>query len=480
MSGQRNGRVRLPSVDAVLRLNVTAQLIDVHGRRAVTDAVRTQLSVLRSSASVDVGVAEPDAVIAAVAKALASEHAAQMRRVINATGVVLHTNLGRAPLSDAAVDAVTGAAGYATVEFDLANGTRGGRAGHAGRSAAALCGAEDAAIVNNGAAALMLCVAALAAGREVIVSRGELVEIGGSFRLPDIIAVAGARLIEVGTTNRTSAADYRSAMGPETALVLKVHRSNFRMTGFTAEADAVELARVAADGGVPFVYDVGSGRIALETSKVVHDEPSVRLAVAAGADLVLFSGDKLLGGPQAGIIVGRSGPVSRCRAHPMMRAVRADKLQIAALEATLAAHLRSDDPPEVPVIAMLKADVQALERRADRLAGVVRRAIDEMDASGHGRPVLSVSSQPISGAMGGGAAPDVDIPSHGVALALEAPQALQRALRAAPTPIVARVSEGCVWIDMRTVPEEVDATLADAVIEAFRSLRQQTLSEIDV
>lgn len=470
MSGEREGRARLPSVDAVLRLEATADLIDVHGRRVVTDAVRAQLSAIRSRPPNDIGASDPTVVLATVAESLESERAGRMRPVINATGVVLHTNLGRAPLSEAALAAVNGAAGYATVEFDLASGVRGGRAGHASRSAAALCGAEEAVIVNNGAAALMLGVAALASGREVIVSRGELVEIGGSFRLPEIIATSGARLVEVGTTNRTRAADYRAALGPETALILKVHRSNFRITGFTEEADASELARLAADAGVPFVYDVGSGRIALDGSEVVHDEPSVRAAVAAGADMVMFSGDKLLGGPQAGIIVGRSGPVGRCRVHPMMRAVRADKLQIAALEATLAAHLRTDDPADVPVIAMLTADVHVLQRRAEHLASRIGRACEDRTEGGPGIPAVSVGAQPITGAMGGGAAPDVLLPSHGVALTLDAPQSLQRALRAAPVPVVARVADGSVWIDMRTVPEQVDATLADAVVAAIRSL----------
>jgi L-seryl-tRNA(Ser) seleniumtransferase len=289
--------------------------------------------------------------------------AASLRRVINGTGVIIHTNLGRAPLAAAAVERAQLAAGYANLEYDLESGDRGSRHVHAERLLCALTGAEAAAVVNNNAAAALLTLAALAAGREVIVSRGELVEIGGGFRVPEVLVQSGATLREVGTTNRTRLSDYSAAVSERTALILRVHPSNFRVEGFTGRPSLPELATLARTLGVPLVEDAGSGLLAPLDVSALDDEPVVRDSLDAGADLVLFSGDKLLGGPQAGIIAGRRELVDRLRAHPLMRALRADKLTYAALEATLSLWLSASSRSSVPVVRMLTIGVPALSRR---------------------------------------------------------------------------------------------------------------------
>ncbi|MDF1506397.1 L-seryl-tRNA(Sec) selenium transferase, partial [Roseisolibacter sp. H3M3-2] len=315
--------------------------------------------------------APPDALAAgrAAAEALEARLRPSLRPVLNATGVVLHTNLGRAPLAESALDAVRAVAeGYANLEYDVARGARGSRHDHCVALLRELTGAEDAVVVNNCAAGLVLALAALAHGGEVVVSRGELVEIGGSFRVPDIMATSGARLREVGTTNRTYAEDYARALVPETAALLKVHRSNFAIEGFTAQASVAELAPVAARAGVPLLHDFGSGLLLPLDAHGLSGEPTARDLVDAGATLVIMSGDKLLGGPQAGLVVGRADAVARLRRHPLARALRVDKLTLAALEATLALYR---DPAkarrEIPALAMLTAPAEALRERADRL-----------------------------------------------------------------------------------------------------------------
>jgi L-seryl-tRNA(Ser) seleniumtransferase len=368
---------------------------------------------------------------------LAAARAPQLRRVINATGVIAHTNLGRAPLADEALARVHEAAcGYSNLEYDLGTGARGSRQNHVAPLLRRLTGAEAALVVNNNAAAVMLALAALAEGREVLVSRGELIEIGDGFRIPEVLARSGARLREVGTTNRTRAADYERAIGPETALVLRVHQSNFRLVGFTQQPTLAELSQLARRHGVPLVDDLGSGAL----SHVGGDEPTARESLAAGADLVCFSGDKLLGGPQAGIVVGGTELVERLRRHPLQRALRADKLTLAALEGTLALHLEA--PQRVPVLRMLREDVAAVRRRAERLAELVDGAVEETVAR-----------------AGGGALPLAEVPSYACAVEEE----LAAKLRTADPPVVAVVRDGRTLLDCRTISDDEVEDVATAV-----------------
>ncbi|MEX0705876.1 MAG: L-seryl-tRNA(Sec) selenium transferase, partial [Nitriliruptoraceae bacterium] len=417
--------------------------VEQHGRGPVVTALRTHLDTVRATIERGGSAPSPEEIIAAAGYLLVARRRSRVTPVVNATGVVLHTNLGRAPLSAAARDAVLDAAGYATVEYDLDAGQRGSRTASLGHLAAEASGTEAATVVNNGAAALLLVLMAIATGRETIVSRGELIEIGGSYRLPDIMEISGSRLVEVGTTNRTRIADYERALSEETGMLLKVHRSNFVLTGFTAEASIDELAILGAERGVPVVYDVGSGLLR-DADGPLSGEPSVEAAVRAGADLVIYSGDKLLGGPQAGIIAGRPDLVRRCTSHPMARAVRVDKLQRAALEATLGAHLRATDPVDVPVVAMLRTPVEILRERADRIAASV------------GPHVESVATE---SAVGGGSVPGTRFPSWGLAIAPEDPERFAARLRQATTPVIARIERGRVVLDLRTVAPSRDGEL---------------------
>jgi L-seryl-tRNA(Ser) seleniumtransferase len=373
-----------------------------------------------------------------------------LRRVLNATGVVVHTNLGRAPLAAAARTAVTEAAtGYANLELDLERGERGSRHDHVEGLLRRLTGAEAALAVNNCAAAVLLAVAALG-GRdtEIVVSRGQLIEIGGSFRIPEVIAQAGAELVEVGTTNRTRLGDYRAAIGDRTAAVLRAHPSNFRVLGFVEQVEIEELCGL----GPPVIDDVGSGVLA-DDLEVLADEPSVRRSVRAGAALVTFSGDKLLGGPQAGLIVGRRESVERCRRHPLARALRIDKLSLAALEATLRLYL---DPElarrQLPVLAMLDADADALSARAARLA------------EGTGGRVVDAAAR-----VGGGALPLLELPGPAVALepGPDGADALAAALRNGDPPVVGQIRDGLVLLHLRTLAEDE----VDAAVDAVRAVR---------
>src|SRR5437868_6953497 len=338
--------------------------------RAVGDplAVAAARSVLARAREEIAAGGEPEDLEERVRAELAAARAPQLRRVLNATGVIVHTNLGRAPLAEEALARVLEIGrGYSNLEYDLERGARGSRQDHVLDILRRLTGAEAALVVNNNAAAVMLALAALAEGREVLVSRGELIEIGDGFRIPDVLARSGARLVEVGTTNRTRAADYERAIGPETALLLRVHQSNFRLVGFTEQPSLRELAAVAQRHGLPLVDDLGSG-VLLH----LEGEPSARESLAAGAELVCFSGDKLLGGPQAGVVVGRAELVERLRRHPLQRALRIDKLSLAALEGTLLLYLDPERAArEIPVLRMLKEDAAAVHARAERLAAAV-------------------------------------------------------------------------------------------------------------
>jgi L-seryl-tRNA(Ser) seleniumtransferase len=418
---------QLPSVDALLA--DAAALIGRYGRPPTVAAIRAALAEARAA-----GEARPgDRLLARAAELLGRPPS--LRPVLNASGVIVHTNLGRAPLAAHALDRVAAvAAGYANLEYDLDAGARGSRHTHLGGLLAELTGAETGMAVNNNAAAVLLSLAALAAGREVIISRGELIEIGDGFRIPDILAQSGARLVEVGTTNRTSLRDYEAAIGPQTAAVVRVHQSNFRMVGFTAAPGLGELAELAARKGVTLIDDLGSGQL-LDLPDLA-DEPTARSSVEAGAEVVCFSGDKLLGGPQAGVIVGTAAALERIRRHPLARAMRIDKLSLAALEATLELYR---DPQralrEVPVLAGAAESAGAVRARAEGLAARL------------GGEVV-----PTTARVGGGAVPLLEIPSF--ACALDGGDALAAALRAADPPVVALVREGRVLLDCRTLTDE--------------------------
>jgi L-seryl-tRNA(Ser) seleniumtransferase len=353
--------------------------------------------------------------------------------------VIVHTNLGRAPLAaEALAQVLETARGYSNLELDLCDGVRGSRQDHVAPILRRLTGAEAAIVVNNNAAALLLALAALAEDREVIVSRGELIEIGDGFRIPDVLARSGARLVEVGTTNRTRARDYEEAVGPQTSLLLRVHQSNFRVVGFTELPQLADLAAVARRHGVPLLDDLGSGVLAENGLSQGESEPSARESLAAGADLVCFSGDKLLGGPQAGIVVGRAELVEKLRRHPLHRAVRADKLTLAALEGTLRVYL--DAPERIPVLRMLGEDVAAVRARAERLAALARGSVEET-----------------VGRVGGGALPLAELPSF--ACAVE--ESLAGPLRAGEPPVVGIVRDGRLLLDCRTLADgEVDEVAA--------------------
>ncbi|HXJ63072.1 MAG TPA: L-seryl-tRNA(Sec) selenium transferase [Actinomycetota bacterium] len=435
---------RPPSVDALLRSGPGRKASAEFGRAVVKRAVQDVLADARSRASAGREV-EPADLLMATAVERAARASFGLQQVINATGVILHTGLGRAPLPPVALRAAVHAAeGYADLEVDRTTGRRGTRSQRAEFLLTALTGAETAFVVNNNAGALVLLLAALARRKDVLVSRGELIEIGGEFRLPDIMAASGARLLEVGTTNRTRTADFRRALSDRTGLILKVHPSNYRVVGFTDAAPAAELSAVARAHGVPFAYDLGSGLLD-SAAGIPVDEPAATEALAAGADVVTFSGDKLLGGPQAGIAIGRADLIAKLRKHPLARALRVDKMQVAALEAVLRLHAAGRED-ELPTWRMLRASAASIRRRARAVAAVV------------GGEVVRVESAP-----GGGSLPGHALPSWAVRVADAKPDALAARLREERPTIFARVDDGAVLFDLRTVPPEDDERLARAV-----------------
>lgn len=439
----------LPSIDALLQRPDVARLVRNHGhdavRTALRDAVAGERTALMAGAdSFEVDVA--DRVASAADRTLGRLSRGTLRPAINATGVVIHTNLGRAPLAESAIARVTAVArGYATLEYDLEAGGRGSRAVHAEGLLRAITGAEAGVVVNNNAAAMLLVLSALARGREVLISRGELVEIGGGFRVPDVMAQSGALLREVGTTNRTRLADYTVAFGPATALVLLVHPSNFRIEGFTERPDRAALIAAATAAGIPVVEDLGAGNLDAASPW----EPTVQASIAAGVGLVAVSGDKLLGGPQAGIVVGALALVDRLRRHPLMRALRVDKLTYAALEATLLEHRAGRAHATVPVLRMLHAPLADIETRAHALA-------DAITTEGWTATVV-----PGESTIGGGSAPGVTVPTALVRLTGEGWSAdrLEGWLRTLDPPVIARVQQDAVVLDLRTVDPADDGTL---------------------
>src|SRR3954452_7509674 len=424
----------LPSVDELARDERLA------GEPAALVVAAARSALERAREEIRAGP-EPGDLGERALRELAAARTPSLRRVLNATGVLVHTNLGRAPLPEAALErALEVGRSYSNLEYDLSAGARGSRQDHVASILRRLTGAEAALVVNNNAAAVLLALAALAEGREVLVSRGELIEIGDGFRIPDVLARSGARLREVGTTNRTRAADYDRAVGPETALLLRVHQSNFRVVGFTEQPKLADLVRVSRAHGLPLVDDLGSGALFASSSPLLGAEPTARESLEAGADLVCFSGDKLLGGPQAGIVAGSAELVERLRRHPLQRALRADKLTLAALEATLTLYL--DAPERIPVVRMAREDAAVVRERAERRASLVGGDVEETVAR-----------------AGGGALPLAELPSF--ACAVEEP--LAEKLRAADPAVVAVVRDGRTLLDCRTIADGEVETVAAAV-----------------
>ncbi|HKY96235.1 MAG TPA: L-seryl-tRNA(Sec) selenium transferase [Gemmatimonadaceae bacterium] len=446
--GSHDARRALPSVSSLLETAEVQSLIDRHPRALVVDAIRDAIAAARDSGT---ALSHSDW-HSRISEALVRRQTRSLVGVINATGVVLHTNLGRAPLAAAAVEAIREiASGYTNLEYDLTEGTRGSRYVHCVSLLRELTGAEDAIVVNNCAAALILALSALARGREVVISRGELVEIGGSFRVPDIMGRSGAALVEVGTTNRTHVDDYVRAIGPNTGLIAKVHQSNFAQTGFVASVDVRALKSIAAEHDIPILHDLGSGLLVDLANYGLSGEPTAAAALDAGATIVLMSGDKLLGGPQCGIALGSRNAIARMRKDPFARAMRVDKLAIAALTATLELYRDEERAvSEIPTLAMLTASPESVRERCETVASSIARSgitatVRESDAS-----------------VGAGAFPALAIPSYAVTIAGDA-QAIEKRLRAHTTPVISRIQDDAIMLDLRSVLPSQDGELADCI-----------------
>jgi L-seryl-tRNA(Ser) seleniumtransferase len=448
-----NGALRaLPAVDALL--NAGAHLIERYGREVTVEAIRAVLDDTR--AQIGAGETPPTdagSLLERTAARLEDSARPTLRPVINATGVIVHTNLGRAPLSESARQAMLDiAAGYSTLEFDLESGKRGSRLVHAEALLTQITGAEAALVVNNNASAAVLMLAELAQGREVIVSRGQLVEIGGGFRVPDIMTQSGAKLAEVGTTNRTRPADYENAINENTALLLRVHASNFKQIGFTEQPPLQALAEIAHRHELHLADDLGSGALVDTAPFGLDHEPTVQESLSAGCDVVLFSGDKLLGGPQAGILVGRRVLIDRLKRHPLARAVRADKLCLSALTATLEHYRRGDAWEQIPVLRMIARSRDEVRMMAQWWAGELGDSADVIDGYS---------------TVGGGSLPGATLPTVLVALDVSHPDAFLAALRRASVPVIARIAEGRVLLDPRTVLPEQERDLLEIVAGAL-------------
>ena len=450
-TGKRYLLRSLPAVDAVMRDPSGRTLAARHGQASATAAIREALEDLRRQVLADERPEVSEKAVAETASRLLAGRG--LRRVVNATGVVLHTNLGRSVLSEqAALAAYDAATGYSNLEYDLRSGSRGSRYDHAVPLLRDLTDAEDALVVNNCAGATLLALAAVVASQaseapEVIVSRGQLIEIGGGFRIPEVLSLSGASLREVGTTNRTRLSDYEDAVNENTGAVLWVHPSNFEMVGFTESVGIRDLTPL----GLPIIADVGSGALL-----PVGAEPRVQRVLSDGADLAIFSGDKLLGGPQAGIAAGASRWISAMRHHPLARALRADKLCLAALEATLNSYLEGTAEQDLPTLGMLRTPALEMEDRASRLAEDLRRNV----------PALEVDVRPSVARSGGGTLPIYEIPSFAVRLGGTDPEALGRRLRSADPPVIGRVHEGKLWLDVRTLLPGDEETVIGAITDA--------------
>ncbi|HEY0323610.1 MAG TPA: L-seryl-tRNA(Sec) selenium transferase [Pyrinomonadaceae bacterium] len=469
-SGNKKLLRALPSVDALLRTPEARLLRERVGAqrlaalaREVTGEMRVQLQGQAQASPSTNGNQAREALISEAVRRL--ERACQLdassglRRVINATGVILHTNLGRAPLAEAARLAVSiDAARYCTLEYDLEAGARGNRGAQVERLLAELTGAESALVVNNCAAAALLVLTVISGGGTAIVSRGELVEIGGDFRVPDVMAQSGTRLIEVGTTNRTRLSDYERAIDPDTRLVMRVHTSNYRIVGFTATPSLQELARLAHEAKLPLYEDAGSGALSDLSAYGLEGEPVISESIRSGADVVTFSGDKLLGSAQAGLIVGRDRVIARLRRHPLYRALRVDKLALAALQSTLEIYRRGAAPEEIPVLRMLALTHAEVEKRARRFLSRLRRQLKHEH--------LSFEIVEGESAIGGGAAPTTHLRTALIALKHNSlsPDALDHQLRRSTPPVIARIAEDNVLLDLRTVDEDEEDELLKSLV----------------
>jgi L-seryl-tRNA(Ser) seleniumtransferase len=451
----------IPSVDAVLRWPQVQELIERIGHRMLVETIRGVIEEVRREVLEGRVFSDADHLRGEIENRLLrfceKLQRPSLRPVINATGVIIHTNLGRAPLASEALSALEQiGARYCNLEYDIEGGHRGDRDVHCQEVLRQLLGAEAAVVVNNNAAAVFLVLNTLADGGEVIVSRGELVEIGGSFRLPEIMEKSGAVLREVGTTNRTRLADYRRALSERTRLILRVHRSNFRLVGFTEQPDLAELVALAHEHGLPCFEDLGSGCLIDLSPWGIRDEPTVAHSLTVGVDLCSFSGDKLLSGPQAGVIVGRASLIEKIKRNPLMRAVRPDKLTLAALEATLRAYLRGRPDQDVPVLRMIAQPAATIRRRAQRFVGRARRACG---------PHLRFSLHPGYSVTGGGSAPEVRLETTLVAVEADDTSAteLERKLRSAHPPIIARIQDDRLVFDLRTVQPDEEAILIEVL-----------------
>ncbi len=460
---------KIPSVEAVLESGLIAPLLGKYRRQLVVSAVREAVAAERNAivAGTRTEVSSAAGIAGAVTKILEAKMKRSMRRVVNATGVVLHTNLGRALLPASAVEAVREAAThYTNLEYDLNKGERSTREAHVERLVLELTGAEACHVVNNNAGAVLLALNSLAEGREVIVSRGELVEIGGSFRLPDVMAKSGSRLVEVGTTNRTTVRDYEKAVGKDTAVLLKVHKSNFKMTGFVSEVSLEELVEVGRKRNVLVVEDLGSGALVDFGQFGLPGEPVVADRVAIGASAITFSGDKLLGGPQAGLIVGEKGPVKRMKENPLSRALRMDKLSMAALEATLLETLGGSGVREaMPSIRMIAETAAEVRERSEALLARL----------GPISEALRMGMQEGTSQIGGGALPEADVGTWLVSLtsaSLDA-NSIESVLRDGPVPVVARIGKGAVYLDLRTVLREDEPVVEEALRRVADAARRK-------
>lgn len=458
MENRQNILRGLPKVDELLLDERLIFFMESTPRSVVVDAARDVVEKVRKEILSGEREALPgkEAFIEEICGRIEGQKKRNLRPLINATGVVLHTNLGRAGLSLAAAESVQAvASSYSNLEYDVKNGVRGSRHDHVERILKTLTGAEAAMAVNNNAAATMLCLSAMAAGKEVVTSRGELVEIGGSFRIPDIMEQSGAFLKEVGTTNKTKPSDYRNAYDPErTGAFLKVHTSNYRIVGFTQEVELSQMAELGREYGLPVIYDLGSGLMA-DLSRYGVDEPTVQSALADGADVVLFSGDKLLGGPQAGLIVGKKAFVDKMKRHPLARAFRVDKMTLAALEATLFEYLDPDSARKnIPVLRMITMPEAELTARAERLAAAIREKTD----------AFTVKVEKCRDQVGGGSAPTVLLSGRAVTLQSDSVPAerLERLFRKFETPVIVRVAHDKVLLSVRTIHEGEIGTAADA------------------
>ena len=473
----------IPKVDEVMKIKKLADLAEQGSRTEAVETVRSLTEKLRHQilrAAADTGTngqkrGDSRAFCIPPAEELAEQAAAllekqpgtHLRRVINATGVVLHTNLGRAVLPETAVRAAAEAAGFSSnLEYDLDNGTRGSRHAHVEEILKKITGAEAAMAVNNNAAAVLLCLSALAAGKEVIVSRGEEVEIGGAFRVPDIMRQSGAILKEIGTTNRTKPEDYRDAVTENTGALLKVHKSNYRIVGFTRETTLQELKEIGQETGLPVLYDMGSG-LFTDLGRFGIDEPVVSAALKAGADLVMFSGDKLLGGPQAGFAVGKKELIDRMKKHPLARAVRVDKMTIAAAEAVLRLYLDPEKAMrEIPALRQITAGEDSLRARAEAF-------VKSLESSA-GTKGWRFAAEPCEDKPGGGSAPAAVLKGYAVTVCPEeessgsgnTPEQLEMALRQAALPVICRIAEGKLWLSFRTVRPEEEDRLLESLLEA--------------